>query len=332
MDIDFKVLSTKHKNNKVVYYFLGFSRLLIPSCFNRIKLQRKLNSLLKLYDLQYIKDRVNYYNRIKPGSTLSQRIPQLKDFKLLKRYKTYFFDTFEYSRYFSPDFRMHYVFGDLINVPDEPAIVKSRPIEGDNSNSVLMKLNKVRHFTFVRDNRRFSQKKDMLVGRMNAGQPHRNKFLELYINHPMCNVGKINMRNEAQHLLRGMLTMDEQLEYKFILCLEGNDVATSLKWVMSSQSLAVSPKLKYETWFMEGKLIPNYHFMLIKDDFSDLEERMNYYIEHPDEAQLIINNANQYVKQFQDKMREELISLLVLEKYFCNTGQKESFNLSLVMK
>jgi hypothetical protein len=123
--------------------------------------------------------------------------------------------------------------------------------------------------------------------------------------------------------LKEILTIEEQLDYKFILCLEGNDVASNLKWVMSSQSLAVMPVPKYETWYMEGTLIPDYHYMLIKDDYSDLEERMEYYITHTDKALEIIRNAHQYVDQFKIKQREDLISLLVLDKYFYRTNQKE---------
>ena len=51
------------------------------------------------------------------------------------------------------------------------------------------------------------------------------------------------------------MTINEQLHYKFILCSEGNDVASNLKWVMSSNSIAVMPKPKFETWFMEGILV-----------------------------------------------------------------------------
>ena len=57
-------------------------------------------------------------------------------------------------------------------------------------------------------------------------------------------------------------------------------------------------------------------------DFSDLEERLNYYIEHVDESLEIIRHAHEYVSQFKDKRRENLISLLVLDKYFKMTGQK----------
>lgn len=43
---------------------------------------------------------------------------------------------------------------------------------------------------------------------------------------------------------------------------------------------------------------------------------MDYYTSHPDEAQAIIDHAHEYVEQFKDKKREEIISLLVLDKYF----------------
>ena len=49
---------------------------------------------------------------------------------------------------------------------------------------------------------------------------------------------------------------------------------------MSSNSLAVMPKPKFESWFMEGLLIPDHHFVEIKRDYSDLEEKLNYYIDN----------------------------------------------------
>ena len=72
---------------------------------------------------------------------------------------------------------------------------------------------------------------------------------------------------------------------------------------------------------MEGTLIPDFHFICIKRDYTDLEEKLRYYIDHPDEAQNIVKNANTYIKQFLDKKLESLISLLVLQNYFYYTGQ-----------
>jgi hypothetical protein len=175
---------------------------------------------------------------------------------------------------------------------------------------------------FVKDKKGFPDKKDKLIGRAIVTRPHRIKFWEMYFNHPLCNLGQIN-KNNTNHpeWIVEPMTIDEQLEYKFILCIEGNDVATNLKWVMSSNSLAVMPRPQYETWFMEGRLIPNYHYVEIKTDYSDLEDRLTYYTHHIDEALQIIENAHQYMAQFRDKKREDLISLLTLRKYFTQTGQ-----------
>jgi len=147
----------------------------------------------------------------------------------------------------------------------------------------------------------------------------------MYHGHHLCNLGHVGRKNicnvkwEVQYM-----QIEEQLKYKFVLSLEGNDVASNLKWIMSSNSLAVMPKPSTESWFMEGTLIPDYHYVLIKDDFSDLQERLEYYINNVDVAQMIIKNANQYTKQFQNEKQERLISLLVLKKYFEHT--RTTFN------
>jgi hypothetical protein len=72
---------------------------------------------------------------------------------------------------------------------------------------------------------------------------------------------------------------------------------------------------------MEGQLIPDHHYIEIKEDYSNLEERLDYFIKHPEEAMAINRNAKRYVAQFQDQENETLLSLLVLEKYFKYTGQ-----------
>lgn len=84
---------------------------------------------------------------------------------------------------------------------------------------------------------------------------------------------------------------------------------------MSSNSIAVMPKLTIETWFMEGKLIGGLHYIEIKSDYSDLEEQLNFYINNPEKCEEIIKNAHQHCEQFFDEKVETLCSLLVLKKY-----------------
>ena len=104
------------------------------------------------------------------------------------------------------------------------------------------------------------------------------------------------------------------------MSLEGNDVASNLKWIMSSNSIAVTPRHTVETWFMEGTLKPDYHYIEVKPDFSDLVEKMQYYIAHPDEAQAIIDHAHDYIAQFHDKKMERAVQIMVAQKYFERTN------------
>lgn len=316
----FRKFKTAIKRNKIGYYALSYIRQGIPAGLYGRALQRKLASVNQ-YDKAYLANRVNYYNKLDERTQPGENAIALKDMEMFKSPKTYNFDTFEYSRYFDQQLKASFVFGDAINTFPEPSIQKSRPIDGDNRNAIILKLDKKRHFLFIKDHISFEDKKDVIIGRGAMTQPHRLRFMEQYFNHPLCDLGQVNTQSGHPEWIKPKISIEDHLQYKFILSLEGNDVATNLKWIMSSNSIAVMPKPKYETWFMEGTLIPGIHYIQIKDDYSDLEAQLQYYIEHPTEAQTIARNANKYVSQFFDQRREDLISLLVLQKYFYYTSQ-----------
>jgi hypothetical protein len=151
--------------------------------------------------------------------------------------------------------------------------------------------------------------------------------MEKYFGHPLCNLGQVNTEGGNIKWLKPKISRAAHLDYKFILSLEGNDVATNLKWIMSSNSVAVMPRPGFETWFMEGRLIPDFHYVCIDDDFSDLETKLEYYIKNPAAAEAISRNANKHVEIFLDKKREDLVSLLVLQKYFYYTQQINQYEL-----
>lgn len=311
-----KIISTTWKNFKLKYYLWNYFSLYIPRSWYQKQLKKELTRLRK-YDTAYIAQRVAYYNKLTENFSL-QDGEQLSGFKYRLYCKSYFFDTYQATKYFPDANKIAYEFGDVTKIASAPTLVKSRPIGEANENSVLLKLNKVRHFVFVKDNRAFEDKEFKLLWRGNVfeNQKNREALLEKFAGHPLCDVGHVNEVKDSPYPKAEKLTLYEHLKYQFILSLEGNDVATNLKWILSSNSIAVMPKPKYETWFMEGTLIPDYHYVLVKDDFSDLIEKVTYYHENPIAAQAIIKNANKHVKQFQNRKREKLISLLVLKKYF----------------
>ncbi len=305
------------KRNKTGYYLKNYFRYYTPVFFYKKRLEHLLSAFDQRKDQAYIWERVNYYNKITDAFLLDEKAESIAQFYHSKHKSTYFFDTWEHLRLFDRQQKFTYAFGDVTYVPKQPSFVKSRPIGDDNAHSVLLKLDKVRHYLFVKDKKDFKDKKNMLVWRGDTRhKPHRVAFLKEYWQHPLCDVGQTHKKKEGVPWEKDRMGIKEQLNYKFILSLEGMDVATNLKWGMSSNSLVFSPKLKYETWFMEGQLVGNKHFVEIKDDFSDLEEKMQYYQQHPEEAQKIIDEAHLYIKQFLDKEREDIIAVLVMQKYF----------------
>jgi len=323
--MNLKFLFASGKNSKLPYYIRNYSKVILPKFLFQSRLENKLDSINSRSDAEYINSRVNYYNKLETAQELPESSQRLADLKKSKKVRTvYFLDAYLIISWFKGSFKWNYIPGDVTHIPEIPSIVKSRPIAGDNKNSVLLKLEKVRHFIFVKDKLKFSEKSNKIIFRGKVDdKPHRIDFMEKYFNHPMCDLGNITNNNKyPSEWTVEKSTIYDHLKYKFVLSLEGVDVASNLKWIMSSNSVAVMPKPKFETWFMEGKLKENHHYIQIKEDYSDLEERLNYYIENPAEANVIIKNANEYVSQFFDKEREHLIGLAVMNKYLEKTSQK----------
>lgn len=293
----------------------------------KVLFQRQLHNLLNqpsFVDDEVLNARIVYYNKLDSLSTCSENAVLLKNFKLAGRSSAYFFDTQIHTRYFPDHLKADFLFGDITYVPTSPSIVKSRPIASGNEYSVLLNLDRYRHFNFIHDPIPFSQKRNVLVwrGDISERKQERLLFLERFYEHPLCDLGSSNLWLPNPQWQKPFMSIKEQLAYKYILCLEGIDVATNLKWVMSSNSVPVMPRPRFETWFMEGTLRPGYHYVEIQDDFSDLEEKLAYYNQHPKEAERIVAQAHSHVRQFLDSDGERFLALKVLERYFLMTGQQ----------
>lgn len=323
------------KPNKFLNFLSGFLGMAVPDALYRHRLPQLLAQAQERPDYDYIQQRTDYYIKINRPFRISAEnkldrarswihyTGQIGDYKRKMFHTAYYLDQHDVTRWFPKTFRWNFCPGDVYFTPDTPTIVKSRLLDGDNSNSVVLKLDKLRHFMFVNDSVPFREKKNMAIFRGKIRQSRvRTRFLEMYFDHPMFDCGVVG-RNEGcpETWMTPKKTIREHLDYKFIMALEGNDVASNLKWVMSSNSLAVMTRPTCETWFMEGTLIPGHHYIEVKEDFSDLPEKLQYYIDHPEKAEEILHHAHEYVRQFQDREREELISLMVMDKYFRLSGQ-----------
>ena len=317
---------------RLSYIIKEYLKTLLPAAYYRSRMQRLLADVRQRPDWDYIQDRVRYYNQLEalsplPAETLHEHhghyyvyLDKLKHYKLHTFHSAYYFDLMRVARAFNQEERIGFVPGDVYFTPPFPALVKSRLLESGHQNSVVLKLDSYRHFQFVKDEIPFTEKQDRAIfrGKIRLSR-QRRQFMEMYFGSRICDCGILGQESDHPEWITPRKSIKEHLKHKFILSLEGNDVATNLKWVMSSNSIAVMPRPTCETWFMEGRLIPDYHYIAIKDDLSDLEERLTYYATHPDEAQQIINHAHEFVAQFMDKEREQIISLLVMEQYLMLT-------------
>lgn len=295
----------------------------MPNAFFR----RELNSILESNNsliLKKVIPRVNYYfRRSTKFNPSGDEFISLRDLSCFKK-SAYYYDLRSVLRYFPSDLKFQCWLRDVITVPDEPGFVKCRPIDQDNANSAILKLNQVRHYRKIDDRNSFSGKKAKLVWRGSVHQRGwRAEFLKKLHDNPLCDVGALKGTGglAGNHYEKEFLSINEQLKYKFIFSIEGADVATNLKWIAQSNSLCFMKKPKHESWFMENSLIPDFHYVLVDENFDDLSKKIQYYLDNPHEAEVIISNFQKFYSQFEDDTSEKLIALLVALKYFYLSGQ-----------
>jgi hypothetical protein len=223
----------------------------------------------------------------------------------------------------------YFKFGDIFVESNVFCFTKSRPIH--SKYNILLNLNKPRHwgtdfFEAKRVDIPFHQKKNKVVWRgSSTGKKHNLLRDQLVCKFQHFDSNRIDIKysnlvqgyeNTNNQYILSSLSIKDLLQCKFILSIEGNDVATNLKWIMNSNSLVFMPKPKMVSWFMEDHLLPFVHYIEIDDDFHDLEEKYNWCMNHLSDCETIIKNANQYVQQFLNQDTEQYITTQVVKTYF----------------
>jgi len=310
---------------KFLFYSTGIlQHALLPDHLFRRQLDHKL-SQLSHHDEQDLLKRVAYYNKYQTSTCIPAKALRLAELSIKKK-SSYYYDFRRLLRHFPTSVKTAQQFGDVRTVSDFPRFVKTRPISSQHENSIILKLNSIRHFRPITDQIPYRQKKDSLVWRGMVKRDHRRAVFKKHFNTPFCDLGKTNTLpdDDVPDWNKPYLSIAQQLQHKFILSIEGNEVATNLKWIAQSQSLCFMTRPKFESWFMEGTLRDGEHYVELQDDYFDLPEKLDYYLAHPDEAEAIIANFNRYYDQFRDPAKEELIGLLVVRKYLAMTGQLPS--------
>jgi hypothetical protein len=116
--------------------------------------------------------------------------------------------------------------------------------------------------------------------------------------------------------VKGQCGIDDFLKHKYIISVEGNDKDSGLQWKLNSNSVVLMPKPRVTSWLMETTLIPDYHYVLLKDDFSDLEEKLNWCNNNQTKCIEIIKNAQRFMGFFSNGNKERELEKEVINKYF----------------
>ena len=220
---------------------------------------------------------------------------------------------------------------------DTPTFTKSRWLT-EPKRSVLLPLEHLyrpSHYTYILgQDRPYHDKLDSCVWRgVNSGDFYRNNdqrasrrdLVLLYRHRPEYNIG-LSYHNtkppagqkfsfHGPDYVRGPLSIKEQLKYRYIINVEGNDFATSLNWVMLSNSVPLMPEPTVETWKLESRLVPYVHYVPLRRDFRDLDQQMAWCRSHQKQCQKIVIMSKLYVLQFFHRSKEQRIIQKIISTY-----------------
>jgi hypothetical protein len=114
---------------------------------------------------------------------------------------------------------------------------------------------------------------------------------------------------DKNNLAKDGMLMEEQLQYKILVSLEGNDVSSGLKWMLLSNSVVLMPPPTRTSWAMEELLQPFVHYVPMAEDGSDAEEKVQWILENDMEAQRIAERSTLFMEDMlyhPDAERDEL--------------------------
>ena len=199
----------------------------------------------------------------------------------------------------------------------------------DSKNGVILKMSVGRHWGAIqlvkKNDMPFENKKNILLWRGATTGQDENRFednrllaVKTMIDNDICDVGFTVIcqgQNPDKKLCKNSMNFKQQLEYKYILSLEGNDVASGLKWQLYSNSVVFMRKPRIVSWAMEDKLEPYVHYVPLLDDFSDFKQQIEWANNNQDKCKEISANAKKFIEQFLDNEKEKKIEKLVFEKY-----------------
>src|SRR5690606_7646870 len=192
--MNLKRLLFRNKNPKFTYYLEKALIDYAPKALFERRLAHYLSLLETDSRSEHLNARLDYYHKQVAPFELSD-FQTYRTFSRPPKSRVYYYDLKQYLKYFPIDGKFRLIPGDVREIPEEPALVKSRPIGDNNQHSIIMKFNAVRHFNFIEDHVPFHSKMDTLFARMDVTQRHRKAFYSQHFGNPKCDLGDVSGAN-----------------------------------------------------------------------------------------------------------------------------------------
>lgn len=216
---------------------------------------------------------------------------------------------------------------DLATVVSDGCLSSPRPTlpsaHSSRMQPIIWKLATHRHFKHLpnvnKDDTPWALKKDMAIFRgqltgaleyfdksisaqENCDNMIRCHLVQKYANSTLVDAKLTTTRNRLPNTLGGVelvapkVPIKYMMQHKALVMLEGNDVASGLKWALLSQSVVLMSKPQHTSWAMEELLEPWVHYIPLNDRATDVEEKMQWIIQHDAQAQRIAQRGSLWME------------------------------------
>jgi hypothetical protein len=105
---------------------------------------------------------------------------------------------------------------------------------------------------------------------------------------------KENIVNGTQ-IVKKKVGFDIIQQYKVIICLEGNDLSSGLKWMLQSNSVVLMPPPTRTSWAMEELLEPWIHYIPMFPNGSNAEKMVQWVLDNDKEARRIAERSTLFI-------------------------------------
>ncbi|KAJ3025662.1 UNVERIFIED_CONTAM: F-actin-capping protein subunit alpha [Siphonaria sp. JEL0065] len=118
---------------------------------------------------------------------------------------------------------------------------------------------------------------------------------------------------ETLYPFKSFVTFQKTIEFKYLLVLDGNTWPSRLPQYLETNSVVLLGTA-FTDWFM-WMLEPFVHYVPVKMDLSDLEERLRWLRENDDKARLINFNAKAFMKRINRMEQMQCYNGLLMMEY-----------------